>query len=140
VKLDTWARWIIVAGIGVWSLVQLGMQARLIAVLTGNAERLGVDDYVVQVVSSLSPLELAGTIGNTLAYPASAVLLALRREAGILVYLIAFVLDIGSWLSYSMQAAYDQLPISAYDWLINTGLLVCLLGLVILRQRGHFRR
>ena len=42
------------------------------------------------------------------------------------------------WLSYSMNFAYDQLAQAAFDWAINAGLLIAMLGLLVLAQRRHF--
>ncbi len=138
--LDRWARWIIVAGVAYWAAMQAQYLLHSILVLTGQEALLDLDRSYVEVIRGLNPVELTASMLNPPLYVAAAILIALRRPSCLPVYFAALVLDLGSWLSYSMNAAYDQLDQANYDWLINAGLLIGLTGLLVLRQRGHFRQ
>ncbi|WP_203291186.1 hypothetical protein [Maricaulis parjimensis] len=131
-------RWMVFAGVALWAVNQLRMVLRVFLVLTGQADAYGIDPDHVIVISQLNPVELTATLASPLAYALSVVLIAFRHPLCVIVYVIGFVLDIGSWLSYSMHANYDQLAHASVDWLINAGLLIALLGLLVLRQTGYF--
>ena len=137
--LERWARWIIFAGVSAWALFQMQYFLHAILILAGQSDLLDLDRNYVEVIQGLNPFELAASLLNPPLYLASAILIARRQALCLPVYGAALVFDLGGWLSYSMSVAYDQTSQSNYDWLINTGLLVALTGLVTLRQRGHFR-
>ncbi|MCR9266556.1 MAG: hypothetical protein NXI03_03220 [Alphaproteobacteria bacterium] len=138
--LDRWARWVIAAGVAFWSFLQLQYFLHAILIFTGQHGFLDLDRSYVEVIRSLHPVEVAVSLVNPPLYLAATILIALRNPVCLPVFGLALLFDLGGWLSYSMNAAYDQTNQSNYDWLINTGLLVALMALITLRQRGHFKR
>ena len=132
------ARWSIFAGVSLWAANQLWMVVRVTAVLTGHGEALGLDPYRIELIEGLGLMETGTALASGLIYPVAAALIALRSRWCPHVYAVALLLDLGSWLSYSMNFAYDQLAQAAFDWAINAGLLIAMLGLLVLAQRRHF--
>ncbi|WP_203291185.1 hypothetical protein [Maricaulis parjimensis] len=136
--LDRWARWIIFAGVSIWAVIQLRYFFDAVLIFAGYSDLRDLDRSYVEVIVGLNPLELTLSLLNPPLYMAASILIGLRHRFCLPVFGAALLCDLGGWLSYSMSSAYDQIEQSNFDWVINTGLLIALMGLITLRQRGYF--
>jgi len=91
----------------------------------------------------MGSLGAALTIANAVAYSTTVGLLIFRMALALPVYAAALLFDLTGWVMYSTQTVYDFWAESTYqlsDWVANGLLLVCLIGLIILRQAGALPR
>ncbi|WP_291845165.1 hypothetical protein [Maricaulis sp.] len=122
---------------------QLGSAYDVITVSFGDAIASGIDPTLINIVESMGPLGASLTVANALAYSATVVLLIMRAAAALPGFAAALVCDLTGWVMYSTQSTYDFWAASSHqidDWVANGLLLVCLIGLIILRQAGGLPR
>ena len=136
-------RWLLVAAIGYWAVNQLASAYEVLVVTFGDAVSAGIDPTLIIIVDNMGPIAALLTIANATAYTATVALLLFRFSLALPVYAAALAFDLTGWIIYSTQSVYDHWAESTYqlsDWVANGLLLVCLIGVIILRQTGGLPR
>jgi hypothetical protein len=135
----TITRWVLVILIGAWALNQLRSAFQVLVVMLGDPAAAEIDPTFIVIVNNMSAFAVALTLANAVCYTLTVALLVLRASLALPVYAAALFFDLVGWVIYSSDSIYDFWAASNHevaDWVANGLLLVCLIGVIVLRQSG----